>query len=530
MGGRVKGALESAEAGEGVDAQEDAQLWAQSAAVARTLERLLISRPPTETMPERTLFQLHDVALGEGAELAAFESESGRPAVVTAPGGLSAPAADILWWGFVGGDKSGANPDPWSEAERAALTEAGVTLAPPGEHRQAEADNWQETLLQAKERVVLVRWRLSGAELVPPHPYLDELDGRLAEGWLEACTVTSEKILQGIRSPWPAANATLVADVPMSQKAVWKVPPAALILEKEHSATSLESFLGCPFQWALKYPGRLEPSRGMNLPSGSTLSGTFAHGILQEMLCGPSKLPWESVSEAAAKDYARAAFDRRVALEAAPLVKRGAEANRDRLREQIAAAAADLVRLLKRGGWRPVSAEHPVTGTFAGEPAKGYVDLVLENGKRQGLLDMKFGSGKYRKSQLENGQGVQLALYASLLASPGGQLPPSGYFVIIEGKFFTLHPDDFPGSSGVEGPTVLETLRGAERVFRYWRGVLDHGILPVPREELPWREAIQPVSGDPPSEGDPGVLELPCRFCNFSQICTPPELKVEDDA
>lgn len=528
IGGRVKGSLEKEEGGE-EGGGDDAQLWAQAASAARVLERLLISRPPQESLTERTLLQLHDVAIGEGAELAAFDPESGRPAVVSSPGGIVSSASEILWWGFVDEEGGGAVPEPWTESERTALRAANVAISPAGELRGAEAADWRHAVLSARERAVLVRWKLSGAESVTPHPFADELESRLAFGWLKECAVPSEDLLQGKRATWVVAKSNLAPQSPMAQRPIWKVPAANLAFARDYSATSLESFLGCPFQWALKYPAHLEPGRGADLPKGPRLAGTFAHAILQDMLCGSDKLSWGTATDWDARKYAEAAFDRRVGLEAASLVKRGSEAERLRLRDLIASAAADLLRLLKKGDWSPAAAEHPVKGTFAGEPAKGFLDLLVEKAGRQGILDMKFGSESYRRTQLRNGQALQLALYASLLAAAGAKPPPSGYFVIAEGKLLTLTPAEFPGSSGIPGPSVPDTLRGAEANFRYWKGVLAQGLLPVPQPDLPWTEEVVKTAGEPPALGNPGVLELPCKFCNFSQVCTPAELQVEAD-
>ena len=63
-GGRVKGSLEESEADTDDDVGDDTSLWAHAAAVARTLEQLLIARPAGERMTQQALMQLHDLAVG----------------------------------------------------------------------------------------------------------------------------------------------------------------------------------------------------------------------------------------------------------------------------------------------------------------------------------------------------------------------------------------------------------------------------------------------------------------------------------
>ena len=284
-GGKVKGATEDHDE---VDAEDDASLWAHAAAVARTLEQLLIARPPTERLTQRALLQLHGLAVGNGSDLAAFTGEAGRPALASSPSGVTTPCAEVVWWGFVLDADPSPAPEPWTATEHAALVAAGVTLPDPGARRAIEADGWRQPLLAARERVALVRWRLAGADPVPPHAFFDELSTRVADGALASCTVGSEQLLSAkAAGPWKAAAASVTPQDLMAQRPIWKVPAATVAPMASLSASALEAYLGCPFKWALHYAAKLTPGGGVSLPEGNQLLGTFAHSILQEMLCGP---------------------------------------------------------------------------------------------------------------------------------------------------------------------------------------------------------------------------------------------------
>jgi ATP-dependent helicase/nuclease subunit B len=522
-GGRVKGALDRAAAEPDSGALDDSALWSHAAAVARTLEQLLVARPPGELLPQQSLMQLHELAVGNGSELAAFDGESGRPAVVSHPGAVTAPCPEIVWWGFVADADPGPPPDPWTGAEREALQRAGVALPGPGEQRGLEAEGWRRPILAARERATLVRWRLAGTDTAGRHPLLDELTTRLADGALGPCTVTSEHLFAGTgAATWNAATVEIAPATVMTQRPAWKVPPQTLVPAGTLSSTSLDAFLGCPFKWALRYQAQLKPGEGVNLPEGQRLLGDFAHRVLQDMLCGEEKLDFAAATREDARAWARKAFDARVGLEAARLVRRGGEVELDRARTVVATAAASLLEFLKRSGWRPVDAEREVKGSFAGLPSSGYVDLVVEKEGEEAIVDLKLSGLKYRQEELERGQALQIALYASLLGKRGTKLPPTGFFVLDEGQLLTTDGKAFAGATLVDGPGAQETLNGSEEGFRYWQKVLAAGLVPSMQEGIGWEAVVTPAAGPPPDEDSLARRPPPCRFCDFKALCVPP--------
>jgi hypothetical protein len=532
-GGRVAGAVNARAAGEEDARPGDAALWSHAAAVARTLEQILTARPPGEKVSQRALLQLHDTAVGDGSDLAAFLAESGRPAVAGAPDGVTTAAATVVWWGFVLDADPGPGPEPWTGAEKEELTREGVRLPVAGDRRGLEAEGWRRPILEARERAVLVRWRLAGAEPVPPHALHDEISTRVAKGALGACTISSERLLaRPGAGAWTTATEPVAPRSLLAQRPAWKVPPETLLPRASLSASSLGAFLGCPFQWAMRYQARLLPGGGVSLPDGNQLLGDFAHRILQDMLCGPERLPFAKATPDQARAWARKAFGDRVGLEAATLVRRGAEVELDRARSVIAEAAAALLAFLQGSGWAPVDAERQVQGTFAGLPASGYVDLVVEKGGVEALVDLKLSGLRYRQEELEAGHALQPALYAALLRPKGGKLPPSGFFILQDGQLLTTDPRAFPGpgTTVVEGPGPRETLDASERSFAYWRGVLAKGVLPVLHDELAWEPAVTAAAGPPPEAGSPGRPPPPCRFCDYREICVPPPVADEEVA
>jgi len=520
--GRAKGAIDRIAFDPGSDNVDDSVLWGHAAAVARTLEQLLVARPPGEQIQQQSLMRLHEMAVGSGSELAAFDDESGRPAVARHPAGVTTPCTETLWWGFVGDAEEGPAPDPWTAAERGAIQRAGVALPVPGELRALEAEAWRRPILSARERVTLVRWRLTGTETAGPHPFLDELSCHFADGMLGRCTVTSERQLSGAGFTWLTATVEVAPATTMVQRPAWRVPAQTVMPAGTLSSTSLESFLGCPFKWVLNYQAQLRPGEGVNLPEGNRLLGDFAHRVLQDMLCGTQRLDFSTAAPEEARAWALKAFDARVGQEAAQLVRRGGEVELDRARTLVGTAAVSLLVFLKRAGWRPVEAEREVKGTFAGLAAAGYVDLVVEKEGTEAVVDLKLSGLRYRQEELEKGQALQIALYASLLGNGSTKLPPTGFFILEDGQFLTTDAKAFPGSTVVDGPGIEATLRGSEEEFRYWQRVLSAGLVPSKQEGIGWEAAVFSVAGRPPDEASLARRPPPCRYCDFKPLCVPP--------
>ena len=501
------------------ESRDDVRLWAHAAGVAATLQRMLRAHPPAERLTQLALAQLHDLAVGTGSDQAAFDGEAGRPATCRAPGDVLPGAGEVVWWGFVPDADPGPVPEVLTETERAALSAAGLRLASPGEARRFEAWRWRRPVLAARERAVLVRWRIAGADPIAYHPFAEELATRLAPGALAACTLTSERLLAGSRAPWEPRTEPVEPAEPIVPRAVWSAPPETLVPAGNLSATALESLLGCPFRWALEHQGLLRPGRGVDIPDDNRLLGDLAHRILQSMVVGTDRIDVDRTTEAEAERWAARSFDARVESEAAPLVRRGREAERDRARTLVAGAAAALVRHLRTGGWKVKAAEHPVSGWFAGHAVEGYVDLVLEREGEEALLDLKLSGGRRRREELERGRALQLALYASMLRSSGRPHPPAGYLVLDDGQLLTVNPGAFPGAAVIEGPSMHETLKGAEEGFAYWKKVLSKGLLPIPSEDLAWEDAVVEAAGDLPDEDGPARREPACIFCRFGALC-----------
>lgn len=496
---------------------EDADLGLQAAArVARTLARMLAEQPAGTRLTPVHLEQLHDVAAGDGVDSGAV-GEAGRPAVARDPGDVLPGAREVVWWGFLGGDR-GAPPEPWTAAEGAALASRGVAVPEPGARRGAEARGWRRPVLAAAERLVLVRWRLEGAAPTVPHPLADELAARFA-GALASCTVTSEAVLAREAVHVPAAVSDRAPAAAIAPRAVFHLPPDTIAVGAL-SPSSLEKLLGCPVAWVLERAAGLR-RRGMaRIPSGSRLLGTFSHAVLADLLDGPDRLDLATATPDDAAAWAERAFDARVATEAGPLVARGAEVERHRAREVVSGAARALFGALQAGGWQVRDTEASLAGELGGSALSGSADLVLEKDGLPAILDLKLAKAKYFREKLENGEALQLALYADM-ARGGAAMPPTGYFLIAQGELLTVDAGAFPGARELAGPGMSETVTGARDALAFWRAALAKGVAIVRDEERRDAATLEAAdaAGRPAPGSGPGAAEPPCRFCDFGTVC-----------
>lgn len=491
-----------------------------AAVVARTLARMLVALPPGAKLSPEHLDQLHDVVVGGGLESGDKPGGAGRPAIAHAPAAAQRGAREVIWWGFLGGGPE-PRPEPWTAAEREALaSHGGVSVDELGAKRGVEAWSWRQPILAASERLVLVRWRLEGTTPTVSHPLADEIEARV-EHALRPCTISSEAALEAAAAHVAVTTSVRAPAPRIVPHAVFHVPPGIIPITRL-SPSSLERLLGCPVAWVLEHSGALRRGAVSRIPSGNRLLGNFAHAILEDLLHGPEKLDLGEGTPDEASALAGRLFDRRVGSEAAPLVARTAKVEQHRARELICHAARALFALLQSGGWRVRGAEEKLTRRFEEADLAGSADLVLERDGSAAVLDLKLStSSKYFREKLEKGEALQLALYAEMVRSSSGT-PPTGYFLINRGEVLTVDHGAFPGARELAGPTMPDTLEAARDALRFWRRVLEEGIVASRREEL--REGADSVAsgaaGAPVPSRGPGAIDAPCRFCEYDALCS----------
>jgi hypothetical protein len=187
----------------------------------------------------------------------------------------------------------------------------------------------------------------------------------------------------------------------------------------------------------------------------------------------------------------------------------------------VGRAGSALVRHLRAGDWVPEAAEQALSGEFQGHALAGYADLVVRR-RRDGaraVIDLKLSGFDYRRGELENGRGLQLALYASMLGLEGGKLPPAAYVILQDGELLTVTPQAFPGAVEVDGPSLEESLSIAGCTLALWKKAFDAGCVPAAMKKSGWADDVAEIVGPIPGPKEPGRYPPECDFCTFTAMC-----------
>ncbi len=499
---------------------EDGLLLAASS-VATDLARSVARLPADRPLDRLQIAQLHDLALGDGIATE-VEAEAGAPPVAGSPETIPRGCRDLVWFGLVAGNAELGRSTAWTPAERHELEGADTYVPREGERRAQEQATWLRAVLAPSASLTLVAWESAGAEAAEPHPLLDLWSTRIEGEGLAAITTTGAAFLAGdedtkVRSIEPTKG--------IQPRGTWRLGEGVVSTERRWSASSIDKLVTCPLSWTLRYAANLAPGAADALPKLRSMAGTFGHALFATVLF-EDEPGWDALEPEIATQRLHALFDARVATEAAPLALPANRAYTRRLRRQLGHAIATLVRQLRAGGWKPEAAERDVTelgGTFAGQPLSGSIDLLVrrEDGKR-GVVDLKLGGGRYRTESLEAGTSIQLAVYAKAANEGAPPLPPVAYFILEDGELITTDTKAFPAASAVKGSGPDETLRDAERAWKWWGQAVRGGFV-VARgdhlaDALEGDELAKAVGSAPPDH--PWTKVKPsCRFCDAKRLC-----------
>lgn len=452
------------------------------------------------------LHRLVREAKGEAPGDAPFAAQAG-PAHVGGPGAILGAAGVVVWWGF---DHTSVEPVrrlPLAPAERAELVAAGVELADPAHEAAGRAARWRRPLECATQALLLVcPERDEAGQPAHPHPLWDEVLARIAPASARraAATRLERRTLETARAR--VRREALALPAP---RRTWRVQADRLAPRSVESPSGLDALLGCPFQWALRYTGRL---REMDSPlledrTSTRLLGSLVHHVLNRLLERGRPAPEDAATQAGA------IFDDEAPRRVASLWLPGAETVRAQVRRAAMASARAIATLMRAAGTPEAASEQArslelLGGTFEGRP-----DLVLAPTPR--IVDLKWGGASYRRDLLADGAATQLASYARLMGAPGG-FPPVAFFILATQRLLTTDGEAFPGAELVPGDGPEVTWARLEEAHRETWAQLREGRLEA--------------RGVPTADGDgvaaksavaDGRLELaaPCRFCAYGALC-----------
>jgi ATP-dependent helicase/nuclease subunit B len=432
-----------------------------------------------------------------------FSAEAGL-AAVGCPGALVGPARRVVWWGFDSDSAPTITRWPASLEARRALAAHGVELPELGLEAEAKAERWRRPLLAAERSLVLVcpHHGEDGREQYP-HPLWDEIVGGNDYEKVRQLAV-GRPIAE--REPPKRPVAPRAAPAPRRS---WQTLPELLPRREVESPSSLGSLLGCSLQWALNYHAKLRPDHSFALPSPARTRGSLLHEVLERVLVDGTESPEEAETRAAEL------FEELGPRLDARLFLPGAEEERAELRLIAGKSARRLHEVLRSAGRRVLKTEEWLTSPAFGTRVGGRLDLVL--GDPPAVIDLKLGSGNWRRRALENGVLEDLAVYGHLLrADEQSAFPPVGYFILNEQALLTNAAGGFGTGEKIGGPRLEEVWKGLRAAVRGRFAELAKGIVEAPANSGENDE-------DPPKESalvdGRLVKEPPCKFCDFAALC-----------
>ncbi len=456
----------------------------------------LVAVSGLEALSESQLQRLLAQALAAVTPAGPHPAQAGLHAVGH-PGSLAGPARLVVWWDFSLSTVQAPSSLPLTAEEQRRLQAAGVELPDPGQAAHLQAESWRRPLTQASEALLLVcpERNSQGAEEFP-HPLWDEV------------RVQAGDFAHRLEAPRPFGPARpqrslRALKTPARARRYWTVAPEDLAPRPSESPNSLSTLIGCPFAWALRYHGSVEPGGAGGLPTGNLLSSSLAHEVLERVFLSAPSSPQQ------ARQAAEALFDELAPTVAAPLFLPGADAERAQARHVTAGAAESLARLLQEAKMRVLEVEVRSEKPGLDGMVNGRVDLVV--GPPETILDLKWSGSKKFEKLLQEGTAYQLATYSYLR-----DWAPAGYFTLVDGTLQMDRPGPLGSGPALAAPPFEETWRGLEAAVRARRDEMARGVLEAP--------------ANPDEEGETGtqesglvegrlVLAPDCGWCDMQVLC-----------
>lgn len=464
---------------------------------------------------EPQLLRILESTLGSGVPVRPHRALAGSPKLVSSFADVQRPFRRCIWLGLA---TAGLPSCRWTKAELDALAAIDVVLDDGTKSVEALRQAERRGLARITESLLAVS--VPDDEDGRPHPLWLQVQSSLSKAGVEEPLALEDLLERGdteALSPWAIASSLRALEPPQPLRIFWDPAPARPWDRQRSSASSLESRLGCPLQWVLRYNCRLAASPIARLPDEARLKGSFCHQVLERVF-GQGGAP--PTPDSAAVSVERC-FDERIGLDAAPLAQPRAIAERLELRKNLSNATRLLVNTLRAGGYGFVGLEVAVDGELDGRALTGSIDCVVaDDAGAEAVIDFKYRGVKKFPALLQEGRATQLATYAMSRAGDGSaNIPKVGYLILNDVRLVTPSASAIRGATDiVDGPAIAEVWENFLTALRGADGWLT-GNEPVPARPLQPPEERPPGSELVVPESIERETPSPCKYCDYSMFC-----------
>ena len=253
--------------------------------------------------------------------------------------------------------------------------------------------------------------------------------------------------------------------------------PELLIESAYETPTNLDSLFYYPHRWFFRQQLNMYRSSLLSVTGDNTLLGSLAHRFFEKLLKeNLADFDRRGIQEWIDKE-SLALLER----EGATLLLYGREPERQNFLQRVKNAAWNLVSLIRNNGWTVLDTELPLEGYFGNMPVKGKADLVLQRDGEKAIVDLKWSGATRRKELIQNGEDLQLVLYAKLLPPPE-QWPHTAYFILEDGKMIARNTAAFReaivAGKGEDHAAACESIfQKMERTYAWRMEQLKKGMI-----------------------------------------------------
>lgn len=436
-----------------------------------------------ETLPEQrlTFLELERIVrtIYEPSPVQFGAAEVGRCAYVHQAGALAAQADTLIWWNCLYENMT-PPPDKWQADERQFLTEQGCALSTPRRESQLKQLLQLRPVLQTAGRLILtVPEQADGTETVQSL-LLGDIEASIPNHRDFTFCIDDEKDRERLTAilSFPCPEALPVHPGARTRPMVHIARPELIGTSEYETPTNLESLFYYPHRWFFRQQLRLYPSSLLSVTGDNTLFGSLAHRFFEKLL----KEDLRGIDRQAVQEWVDREAAELLPREGATLLLYGREPERNAFLSRVKNAAWSLVSLLRSNGWEVAHTELALEGSFGGMPVRGKADLVLRRDDELAIVDLKWSGARRRKELIQNGEDLQLVLYAKLLPPPE-QWPHTAYFILEDGKMIARNAAAFKeamvaGRGGEDHAAACQSIfEKMEKTFAWRMDQIRRGAL-----------------------------------------------------